>query len=353
MLIILHMRTRILTVLAASLLILHLPAIGQQTAHTTFASFPVERQLTGKLYWKSKDPTIDGLDLYADSLLLMRHKSGHPAHFSLMDIKQVTYVATAVPVGNQYGQSTGFISYGLRRNNLWVYDLIKDKVIVHNLSNTTPDKARAVREAPLPVFYYSVQMMNDSTLLGSGDYDSPSKLSLINLTTGQPTTQLAPYDPSWSRAKKSGYESFLFIKPSADKCVLACRYADQIEVVDLSNQQSIIVNGPENYKPDVMEMTGNDGKELSARNGHTRFAFVRGKVTNQYIYLLYSGNNHESSHHSQGKYLFVYDWKGKPVQKITLSSYAVDFAVTSDDATLYTYHPSSQTIEIASLHSQP
>ncbi len=333
----------------ALLLIVDLPALGQQATHSTFSKFPVERQLTGKGWWKSKDPTIEGLDLYADSLLLMRHKSGHPTHFSLMDVKKINIVSAAAPVGNQYGQSMGFISYGLQRNNLWVYDLTQDKVIVYSLSNTTAEPARAVRERHIPVFYYSVQMINDSTLLASGDYDSPAKLSLINLTTGQPPNPLTSYDPAWSRAKKSAYEGFLFLKPTADKCVLASRYADQIEVTDLTTRQSIIVNGPENYKPAVTEMTGNDGKELSARNGSTRYAFVRGKVTNKYIYLLYSGNNSESSHLYYGKYLFVYDWKGNPVQKITLSSYIVDFAVTSDDATLFTFHPSTQSIEIASL----
>ncbi|MBO9563783.1 MAG: hypothetical protein J7621_13460 [Niastella sp.] len=343
------MRTHILTALTVLLLTYDLPAIGQQATHTTFTNFPTERQLTGKLWWKSKDPTIDGLDLYADSLLLMRHKSGHPHHFSVMSVKRATYVTSAAPVGNQYGQSAGFISYGLQRNNLWVYDLMQDKIVVYNFNNTTAEKARAVREISVPVFYYSAQMINDSTLLASGDYDSPYKLSLVNVTNSKSTTPLTPYDPAWSRARKSAYESFLFLKPTADKCVLACRYADQIEVTDLTTRQSIIVNGPENYKPDVMEMTGNDGKELSARNESTRYAFVRGKVTNKYIYLLYSGNNSESSHLYYGKYLFVYDWKGTPVQKITLSSYAVDFAVTSDDAILYTYHPSSQSIEIASL----
>lgn len=347
------MRTGIVTALSAIITLFQFPASGQQTTHITFTSFPAERQLTGKPWWKSQETGIEGLALYADSLLLVRHANGQPYHFSLLDIKHATPVSSAIPVGNKPGQSTGFIAYGLQYHLLWVYDLLKDKIIVHNLAKTGPEKERTAREYALPVFYYSAQLLNDSTLLGSGDYDSPYKLSLIDLATGQPGEQLIKYDPGLSRAQKSAYESFLFLKPTADKCVLACRYADQIEVVDLTTRRSIIVNGPEHYKPDVMVMTGNDGKELSTRNGRTRFAFVRGKVTNQYIYLLYSGNNHESNHHSQGKYLYVYDWQGNPVQKITLGSYAVDFAVTQDDATLYTYHPSTQSIQTTSFQLKP
>jgi hypothetical protein len=93
-------------------------------------------------------------------------------------------------------------------------------------------------------------------------------------------------------------------------------------------------------------MTQFDGKEVAARDNNTRFAFLRGKVTNRYIYLLYSGYNSESEHLHYGQQLFVYDWQGKPVEKIALQDDVLDFAVTADDKVLYTYHPRSKYIKI-------
>ena len=329
-------------------------AISQEEKPLVFTKFPVERPLAETNYFKINNLPVDGLCLYADSLLFIRNATGSsPNHFSLFNLRRQSFLSAHVASGGKYGQATSFISYGVSNGYLWAYDIMKDKIILSDLDQVLYGKNNPVREMAVPSFYYSIQLLNDSGIVASGDYDSDYKVAQLTLSTGHIEKQIAPwsFDPKAPspRARKMGYESFLLLQPSGGKCALACRYADQLEIIDLDFRQSKIIKGPENYEPAVMVMKGNDGKELSARNSDTRYAFVKGKVTDQFIYLLYSGNNHNSSHLYYGKSIYVYDWNGNPVQKINLTGYVLDFVVTKDDSLLYTYDPASNYIQVARL----
>lgn len=320
----------------------------------TFTRFPAEKLLEETEFLKINSLSPDGLSLYADTVLFIRNTArSSKHHFSLFNLKSKGFLHSSLEVGRKPGQSLSFVSYGIANGYLWVYDVIKDKIILTRLDNVVRGKIDSANESPISTFYYAIQLLNDSTIIASGNYDADHKVFQLNLSTQQIEKQLAPYstDPAtpYSRAQKMAYESFLFLKPSNDKCVLACRYTDQIEIVDLSTQTSKIIKGPESFEPDVVIMKGNDGKELSTRGSDTRYAFVKGKVTNKFIYLLYSGNNHESEHLYYGKYIYVYDWNGNPVQKIKLKDYILDFVVTQDDSIIYTYNPDSKYIMTAKL----
>ena len=317
-----------------------------------FLHFAIEKNLKEQRLFNPEGISPDGILLYKDSLLLIRNAPGAPTHFTLCNIREKKITGMFLPAGRQKNQSLGFLSYGIYNNKLWVDDMVKEKIICLDLNNIPV--TGETKEYKMPAFYYSVQMLNDSTIIGSGDYDSDYKISLINLLSGKVINQMTPYqsdsgDPE-SREQKMAYESFLFLKPSGEKCISACRYADQIEIVSLNNKSSKIVKGPEGYVPDVLVATGNDGKKLSTRNQNTRYAFVKGKTTNEFIYLLYSGNNHLSEHLNYGRYLYVYDWEGKPVQKLTFADDVLDFAVTSDNKTIYAYHPGSKFIMTSNLY---
>lgn len=316
-----------------------------------FDRFPIEKELKEQNFFQITNCSPEGLLLYKDSLLIVRNATNTSNyHFSIFDLQKKSFISSFLPSGRKSAQSLGFLSYGIKGNRLWVHDIIKDNLIITPLYGTD-----SVLEARIP-FYYSIQLSNNSEFVGSGDYDSDYKISVLDVLTGQIKRQLLPYSSDsttvWTRSQKMAYESFLFLQPSGKKCVTACRYADQIEILDISTGQSRIIKGPESYEPDVMEMKGNDGKMLSTRNADTRFAFVTGKVTDRYIYLLYSGNNHNSAHFTYGKFIYVYDWEGKPVEKILLKDYAGDFVVTPDDSHIYTYDPKSKFIKVGSLTNE-
>lgn len=316
-----------------------------------FKKFPFEKKTNEVNHLRISLQSPVGISLYNDSLLLVRNAANSSKyHFSLFNLKSKTFMENYLPLGRKPGEVMSFLSYGLLNDRLWAYDIIKDKIISTNLGNPIVEVDTIASN--VPKFYYSIQMLNDKKIIGSGDYDSNYKLDLLDLSTGMVEEQIGVFNMDnqvYSRAKKMEYESFLFLKSSKDKCVTASRYADRIEIFDLISKKSKVIRGPENYNPDVSVMSSNNGMEVIARNSNTRYAFLGGKTTDKYIYLLYSGNVHDSPHLFYGKYIYVYDWEGNPVQKIILKDYVTDFAVTSDNETLYSYNPKTKYIQIVKL----
>lgn len=319
-----------------------------------FTSFPIQKRLNETQFLKINSLSPDGLALHADSLLFIRNAANSAKHhFSLFNLNSKSFLHFCLPFGRKHGQSMSFLSYGVSNTYLWVHDVIKEKLVLTPLNRLVMADS-AAKEIAMPNYYYSVQLINDTGIVASGDYDADNKVFQLNLASTTIEREMAPYAKdgadSYSRPKKMAYQSFLFLKPTGDKCALAARYADQVEIVDLNTRQSKIIKGPEGYEPDVIVMKGNDGKELSTRGDNTRYAFVKGKVTEKYIYLLYSGNNHNSDHLWYGKYIYVYDWNGNPVQRLELKDHALDFVVTQDDSRVYTYDPASKYIMTAKLN---
>jgi hypothetical protein len=164
---------------------------------------------------------------------------------------------------------------------------------------------------------------------------------------------MAPYSADSSKPytvpQKMSHESFLFLKPSKNKCVLASRFTDKIEIVDLNSRKSTIIRGQDMFEPDMKVMTKGNGKKIAYPGQDSREAYVRGQVTEKYIYLLYSGNLPGGKNLFYGKYIHVYDWDGKPVKRLELDNYTKDFAVAGNDSLLYTYDPKSKIISVAKL----
>ncbi len=295
----------------------------------------------------------NGLMLYHDTVLIIRNTSDNSTHhFTSINLNNRELIGQHLEAGFKTGQSMDFLSYGIVSSNIWVYDLRKQKIILNPLLQSEREASES-NELSLTSFYYSVQMDSDTTLIGSGNYESDYKLSRLKLTTAEVLDELIPYAKSvskkLSREDKMANESFLSLKPSADKCVLAARYADHIEIIDLESRESIIVKGAEGFEADLSFMNGYDGKKLLVRNSKTRFAALSVKTTDNYIYILFSGSTEQASHPYFGKNIYVYDWNGTAVKHIKLKDYIDDFVVTKDDSRIYTYNPETKLLKTAEI----
>jgi TolB-like 6-blade propeller-like len=318
--------------------------------------FRTDTLLLSKPFVKIKNHQPDGLLLYRDSLLLIRNFSNTSKfHFSVFNLNTGTFTGEVLGAGRYPGQAMGFLSYGIYGDTLWVSDIVKEKIIRLNLDSAIPHKSFTPIETPMPVFYYGTQLLSNDRLLGTGNYDDDYKFTEFDLAKSKIERQRIAYDDTvnstqkTSRVKKMAYESLLFLKPDRTKSISAGRYSDYIEIYDIKSGLSKIIKGPENFEPEVVIMKGNDGKELAARGPDTRYAFVKGKTTEKYIYLLYSGNLHNGEHLFYGKAIFVYDWEGKAVAQLKLPAYILDFVVTSNNKVLYSYDPKSKYITISHL----
>lgn len=315
----------------------------------SFNSFPTTQKLNLKVLQKLNDISVDGLMCYNDSTLLIRNTANSSKyHFTTFNIDDKTITSHLIEAGSQSNQSMAFLSYGVLEDEVWVYYIIKNEFISTQL-DTANSFNNLLKKAP-ETFYYNIQPLNEKTFLATGDYDSDYWISIVKKENNEVIKTIAPYPEDISRAQKNSYESFLFLNPSRDKAVLAGRFTDRVQIINLQNSQSIVLKGPENYDPEFDIMVRGDGKKISVRNDKTKYAFVKGSTTNNFIYLLYSGNIHDGPNLHYGKEVYVYNWKGEPIKKIILPHYVLDISITDDDSVLYSYNPSNKSLEFSKLN---
>lgn len=325
-------------------------ACKSQNNRRDFSKFPIEEKISPKNVLKISN--VDGLLLYRDSILICRIDASYSnTQLRIVNLNNYRKYIDFLPTSRIDGDGViGFLSYGLYKNIFWAHDIIKeqfDMVDIDKVLKGEKDPKKYLKVIPFNSNYYWDALIDTDKIVSFGDYDSDYKLGFYNINKLKYISYKLPYGKNQdiSRSQKNSYESFLFTKPDFSRFVIPSRYSDLIEIYDQTKDSSFVIRGPEGFKPMISILNGTDGKELAARNEQTRFAFVKGKTTNEYIYLLYSGNLHNSEFHDYGRYIYVYDWNGHPVKKLILPNYINDFVVFSDNNILYGYNPKTKLIE--------
>ena len=322
-----------------------------QTAKATeslvFSKFPQESSLLFEPLFKLKKGRARRLYLVDSTIFVWNMDGAEDYFFYWYSITGKNLSDGYIKGGQRPGDAFGAMSAGIYKKMLWLHDIVLDKLFTVNLTKSGTGKDTVIRkDYPVPVFYYSVQLIDSMKILGAGAYNSRSKIEEMDLWSGKITKAMGSFDNvpkeipfnSW----KNAYESFLFTRPAEDKFVLACRFADQVEIFDLKNQKSRLVKGPDKYEPAFNPIIVS-GMDMAERNEKTTFAFLNGMTTQNYIYLLYSGH-HEGEHINAGKYIYVYDWKGKPIKRFQTDRYITCFAVSADDQIMYAFDPETRAV---------
>lgn len=303
-------------------------------------------------------PTPQLMTVYKDSLLLvMNNLNRNPHHVRVFDIGRKKAVNNILPASQRRGGTLAFMSFGISDSLVWVFDVGKNGFIVANIdtvlkSNAGVEYYSEYRITP-QVFYYDAVLLNRNEALLSGNYDTDEKLVYINFLDGTRNKQLLSYQQDSnigsSRVNKMSYESFMLLKPDKKKLLLAGRYSDQLELLDLDNGKYKKIKGPVGFLPRLVPFENNAGVTDATPGRETRYGFLKGHVTEKYFYLLFSGYPFQSFHRFYGNKIFVYDWEGNPVKEINLKDDIVDFSVSSDNKILYTLNPQTNIISSSAL----
>lgn len=250
--------------------------------------------------------------------------------------------------GRGEGEAFGSLSSGIYKDKLWLCDISARKVIF------APLGGRSMEEYKLPHFYYNIQPIAELKAIGNGAFHSDYKIQQIDLATGTEDFEFGEYDnvpadipvAAWKRA----HESLLYLSPDEQYAVTACLLSDQIEIFDLKNRTSKLISGPENFKAEFEAYKDQGGKDVIQYTDKTRLAFQDASVTDKYIYLLYSGKKNKERQSFYGAFVYVFDWDGNPVKKLTLDKSVLSIAASQDDKILYTFDEASRTAVYASIN---
>ena len=314
-----------------------------------FSKFPQEINVTFKKFIKTGNG-IPGRLYLSDSTIIVK---GMPTaneddfyYFYQYALNTKTLIGKYFKEGRKFGQSLAPISSGVIARKFWIHDFTLNKISIVDLSvRRAPADSSGIKEFPLTHFYSSVQLVDNNTFIGCGAEHSTFKIQEVELPSSKEISEYGEFldvpDGYPFFAWKMGYASFIFYSENHDKAALAYRFADRVEIYDRKTHKSITIKGPEGYDAEF-EAAKVGSADISIRTDKSRLAFLSaGTVTSDYLYLLYSGKNHEAVNAPYGQCIYVYDWNGKPVKKINLDRPISGFTVSADNKILYGSDPAS------------
>jgi hypothetical protein len=297
-----------------------------------------------------------GIFLTDTSIILTNNKDLENDYFFYeFSIASKKQIGKYVKFGTKVNEVLSPLSYGLSKDgSLFATDITLNKILSFSKKSTTNTNKETIylKENALNDVGYSVQLIDSNTAIITGIEKSNNKVQIINIKTKEVFQSWGNYTDAPNNepfsAWKQAIEGFIFLKPDGKKAVLGYRFTNKIEIFDLQDYSSILITSKDNFEPAFVPIRVSDGY-LMQRTEQTRFAFVNGYCTQKFCYLLYSGEQHETTNKNKGKYIYKYDWTGKLVDTITLDRYITGFAISKDDNNIYAFDSNSKNVVFAQL----
>ncbi len=304
-----------------------------------FTEFPKENKISFNNICEYKTGAAGMLELVDSVLIIFNVNEGAKYFISNYSLNSGQVFKEYLGSGRGPGEAIGARGIGVNDNILWVQDITLKKILtIEEKKVLSNDTIVSFNEYPIKEDYYMIDFKDKLHYFGVGLESSAYKIQEVDLVSGKIINEIGtfegkPDDLEFS-AVKTAYQCYIHVKPTGDKIVLAYRFTDAIEIFDLKTQRSILIRGPERFNVDFQP-----AKNTMYRTDKTRFAFVSGggTVTNNYIYMYYSGDIVKNSGARYAKYIYVYDWDGNPVSKLILDRQIEGFAVSEDDSIMYAF----------------
>lgn len=321
---------------------------------TIFSRFPAETNLQPATVFPLKNDFVRGIYLKDNSIITWSINKDQGYFFRPYNLQGQPLNKGYIGFGSGQYEASGAISGGIHRGMYWLYDIAASKIVMASPQTGSSD-AVTFKEYDMPEFYYSASFLDSLQLIASGRDDMEEKLHRIQLPSLKIISAYGSYSNPPGKTPVStwreSFTAFIFNHPDLSIAAMACRYTDQVDFIDLKTGKSRVVKGPENY-PAMFGSMYAGGRDRLERTEDTRFAFVSGATTKNYLYLLYSGN-HEvdgaGNLNSTGKKVYVYDWQGNPVRILRFPNFISSIGVNDDDSELYAFDTDREMIVRAPL----
>lgn len=240
--------------------------------------------------------------------------------------------------GRGPNESISFKSLGRYKDKIYGLDLTKRELIWFATKAITSGKIDIYKHYLDNQDFYDLVWLNDSIVVASGDMKSEKKLTYFNINTKNVAEEFGAItnEKKGSTASlKDAYTAYISIRPNRTNMALAYRYIDLLEIYDDKGNLLKSLQGPDGIKLDYIP------EQFYARKTkNTTKAFVNSYVTNENIYLLYSGNTRSSEDNikwTHGKTIMVFSWEGEFKELWKLSEPIYTFAVDEKSNIIYSH----------------
>jgi hypothetical protein len=309
----------------------------EKESKITFSKFPKEENITFENLYDYKEGVAGMIACVDSNLIVLNVNFGAEYLLNNYSLRNNKISKGYIRVGKGPGEIVGIAGFGITDNNLWLLDVTLKKILCTNLSEVLSDKSLgSIQKYPLLNDYYEIVFKDSLHYLGVGSNKSKFKIQEVDLRSGKETDEFGIFenvpDNMEFQAFKNAHECLFYGHPNGNKVVLAYRFTDAIDIYNTDTHKGVKIHGPEKFDVDF-QPAGN----VMYRTDKTRFAFVGGTTSENFIYMCYSGKQTEAPNAYSAKFIYVYDWDGNPVRKLVLDRFVDAIAVSDDEKTLYAY----------------
>jgi len=326
--------------------------INNDIAH--FSEFPVEEKLSFVDIFEYKEGLPRDLRVVDSTLVICNRQKGSQYLLHNYSLNSGLLLKKDLRVGKGPGEALGAFNFGIVGSDFWVHDIMTKKILFKSIYNVLDENDfSSFKEFELTDFFYKISFIDSLRFYGVGHLQSTYKINEIDMKSNNEVNRFGMFSTLPEKmpidAVKDAYLSYIYSRPSGGKLVLPYRYTDIFEIYDQKEQIWLAIQGPHFFDVDFEVRTTSRGNNYMQKTKKTKRAYINGAVTEKYIYLIYSGNTRDNDWTSS-KFIFVFDWNGKPIKKIYLDRSISKLTVSKDDKTIYSYDENNGCIIKANIN---
>ncbi|HYQ57835.1 MAG TPA: BF3164 family lipoprotein [Draconibacterium sp.] len=307
----------------------------------SFSEFPkkIDITFTDLSEYKTGNPRT--LQLVDSTLFLFNFTKNIESFFYNFDLKTKKLSNGYLDKGRGPNEAIGACCTGIVDNKLWAYDVTLKKIFTLDKTIALNNDDKIFSSGSVKDNFYQIALKDTNNFFVCGKTDSEYKIQKLDFS-GKLLDQFGefyhipkaiPID-----ALKDAYHSFFYLKPSGEKLALSYLYTDVIEIYNIKDpSQNIALQGPDRVDLNF-HVAKRRNYNYMEKNEEIRKTFLSGAVTNEYIYLAYSGLSYaEKDDMDYCSSVYVYSWDGSPIKKLNLDRRITCLTVSEDNKIIYSF----------------
>ncbi|EZH73678.1 hypothetical protein ATO12_17225 [Aquimarina atlantica] len=274
----------------------------------------------------------EGMDIVNNHLILLDDKTTYPL--------QVYNLETYQFIGSygKKGRGPGEIKHAkqLFSDNddlFFMYDLELKKILGYSLESLLEDKPMFDRKINESGYCISITMI-ENNIYYTDFYGNNNSFYKLDTISGSIETFGSLIHNAKGVANKTFSQACAaHIIHGNNNIITAYKYAPFFEIYNLDTNKITSILTIDKFPPIYDELSNNGHKIFSLINGETRNAFIALDTSENYIYMLFSGNVISTENfYKKGNRILVFDYDGKPISLYNLDTPIYNFKVVNDES---------------------
>lgn len=301
-------------------------------------SFSVTKELKGVSH-TFNDEIMKPIRLQVYDSLLITINVGENKLLTVYNLNTYTKIGSRINLGD--GPLEMFQPNFIKGDdkNISLYDMGKSTIFKYDIS----DFVHNADPVPVKQIKLSQNIFNDVAFDGEGNIIAPvyrdqSLFSIFN-QNGEKVGNFGAYPESglqMTDAEKREMFQFTYASNSNGKMALCYSWNDLIDIYNEEKQLACRIHGPIQFTSSFKEFRDGEVSSAHPEQGKQRDAYYNPVAADDVFFVLFNGNFVDDENYTnRSNQIFVFDWNGKPLERLILDNGIISFTVNSQKRKIY------------------